>query len=307
MTLGAVVITRNDGYGGDQPKKLRYCLASLLAAMDEVILVDWNSPKSESRNQKAEKESLPRTGKLRVITIGQAEAFALTGCVAGAQVCCEVLARNIGLRRLATDYCVATNQDIICLSRESIERRLGTDRTDGTEGFYTIARREVHLADVARVFQFAPGSESLKQFLRDHSHSVHGHHPALDGRPTNFGQHADGSPLGPQDPWSLITCPGDFQLAHRNVWHAIRGFEESLVRRGYTDSNVQRKAADAGFDLGLVRDIPVFHLCHYPDTGSTGGAFGEMNDPDAALFKFAGTTNPETWGFSDREFDEEKF
>lgn len=302
MTLGAVVITRNDGYGGDQPRKLLYCLHSLLAAMDEVILVDWNSPDYAPALDRIRHE-LPVTGRLRHIVIKPSLAAELAASAMRAehplpQACCEVLARNIGLRRLNADFLVSTNHDLITLARPDVAT---LDR--GT--FHCIARREVHLDDVKRVFAHAPLSADLWRFLTDHSRYLQGHHTDSRGMVTNFGQHAEGSPLGPQDPWSLITCPGDFQLAHRDVWRAIRGFEEEFVGRGYNDSNVQRKAVDAGCPLRLVRDIAVFHLAHYPDTGSSGGAFGEWNDAQRALFNFAGTTNGPAWGFADRTFPEE--
>jgi hypothetical protein len=49
--LGAVVISRNDGYGGDQPLKALYSLTSMIEAMDEVVYVDWNSPNDVSQEE----------------------------------------------------------------------------------------------------------------------------------------------------------------------------------------------------------------------------------------------------------------
>ena len=44
MKLSAVVVARNDNYGGDLNDRATYCLNSLIDTFDEVILVDWNSP-----------------------------------------------------------------------------------------------------------------------------------------------------------------------------------------------------------------------------------------------------------------------
>ena len=44
MKLTAVVVTRNDNYGGNLNERATYCLNSLINTFDEVILVDWNSP-----------------------------------------------------------------------------------------------------------------------------------------------------------------------------------------------------------------------------------------------------------------------
>jgi len=281
MTIGAVVIGRNDGYGGDTAAKALYALTSLIHALDEVIFVDWNSPNDEPLFEDILPQ-LPKTGKLRCIAITQAMHTELTGG-AEAQKCVEVLARNIGIRRLKTDWSISTNQDVMVVDRWSIERALR-----GEDTFHCVPRRDMDFPHFRRVAP--PGNPALQEYLR------------VGIKIGKLVQAQDGSPLGSDDPWSLITCPGDFQLAHRDLWHAIRGFEESLIKRGYTDSNVQKKAALAGYRLELVRDIPVFHFCHYPDTGSCGGAFGAWNDQRASLQDFTQTTNPETWGFSDREF-----
>jgi hypothetical protein len=120
-----------------------------------------------------------------------------------------------------------------------------------------------------------------------------------------FGQYSDGSPFG-RATRGHHHVSGDFQLAQPPV-EAMRGFEESLVMRGYSDSNVQRKAAFYGFHPHLVRSIPVFHFQHYPDTGACGGNTMGWNDRHDALEGFDGTKNPETWGFADREFPEEVY
>jgi len=279
MTIGAVVISRRDGYGGDQEAKLLYVLTSLIHALDQVIFVDWNSPNDEPLFEKILSQ-LPQTGKLRCITVTQAMHVELTKGDLEAQKCVEVLARNIGIRRLTTDWIISTNADVMVLDRPSIEDGILSEKV-----FHCIARRESKFSDYG---PFLSNAKALRVWLR-HCFSV-------------FSQHRSGSPLGPSDPWSLITCPGDFQLAHHDLWWSIRGFEESLIKRGFTDSNVQKKAVLAGYQLELVREIPVFHFEHYPDTGSCGGGVGAWNDQRASLQDFTQTTNPETWGFSDREF-----
>lgn len=283
MTIGAVVISRNDGYGGGQPEKSTYCLTSLIEAMDEVVYVDWNSPDDISLIELI-RDDLPKTGKLRAIKISRDIHNQMVGSVPGVQKCVEVLARNIGIRRLSTDYIISTNHDIVCLDRDSITSRL----KDPTV-FHCVARREVGLLETKDLL--ALGFARAQAFLKETA--------------PQWKQHGDGSPLGPSDKWSLITSPGDFQIAHTGLWGGIRGFEESLLFRGYADSNVQRKADFYGFDLRLTRDIPVFHFEHYPDTGSCGGGVGPVNDRGAALENFNGSTNPPNWGFGGVDLETE--
>jgi hypothetical protein len=284
MTIGATVITRNDNYGGDLIFKLYYNLSCLLSSMDEVYLVDWNSPNDISTFEIL-KNMLPKTGKLHHIQITQSKAKELTKQYNCTQKCVEVLARNIGIRRLRTDYKLSVNADIISLSRNSITDKIIDDRI-----FHVVARREMNFYHAIGC-EFTPGSEEFFNAMYD-KHQL-------------FNQHGDGSPL-PNDPWSLITCCGDFQLAHSNVWNAIKGYEESLVLPGYTDSNIQKKAVLNGFNIALVRDIPVFHCIHYPNTGSSGG-IGDVpqNDMNVSLIDFKETTNSDSWGFASINFKED--
>lgn len=278
-SIGAVVISRNDNYGGDLAWKFTYGLSSFIANTDEVYYIDWNSP-GKSLFEEV-RDAIPKTGKLHVITISPQQAQDLTNNDPDVQNCVEVLARNIGIRRLSTAYIIVTNSDVMCVSRDNIN-----DGIIGTDTFHTIARSET---EFSKVTPYAPGSQELFQYANT----------------LPVQQHAAGSPLGTKDPWSLITCPGDFQMAHRDLWSVIKGFDENLLYRGYTDSNVQRKAAYYNFNLALVRSIKALHFQHYPQTGTSGGTTARWNDPDIALFNYQGTKNSDTWGFSNIQFDEE--
>lgn len=283
-TIGAVVISRNDNYGGDLVRKFTYTLSSLVSVFDDVYYVDWNSPEDKSLFDEV-KGSIEKTGKLHVIRISQAQAKQLANNNPDVQNCCEVLARNIGIRRLNTDYIVSTNSDIMCVSKNNILSGVVDNRT-----FHTIARTDVDFSEVTDT-NLMPGSPELFDYMEKNR--------------TMWGQNGDGSPLGERDRWSLITCPGDFQLAHRDVWYGIKGFDENLVYRGYTDSNVQRKADFYGFGQSLVRSVMAFHFRHYPGSGSTGGNTAGWNNEDEALFQYTGTRNTDSWGFSDVDFEGE--
>jgi hypothetical protein len=283
-TIGAVVISRNDNYGGDLAAKFTYGLTSLLYCLDEVYYIDWNSPEDKTLFEEV-RQDIPKTGKLRIITVTQNQAKQFTNNNPDVQYCCEVLARNIGLRRLSTDYLISTNSDIMVTTRENILSGIQDENT-----FHTIARTTIDFSSVSS----AKPEPSYLQFLEQH-------HNRLG---CGWGQLGSGSPLG-GDRWSLISCPGDFQLAHRNVWYGIKGFEESLLYRGYTDSNVQRKADYYGFRQALIRSIYALHFSHYPGSGSTGGNSARWNDANESLFHFSGTKNRDDWGLADVDFKEE--
>jgi hypothetical protein len=279
-TYGAVVVSRNDNYGGDLIEKFKYTLTSLINNLDEVYYVDWNSPDDKPLIDEI-KQSIPHLGKLHSIVISQQRAKELTNYSIDVQNCVEVLARNIGVRRLSTDFIASTNSDILIPSKDNVAEYI-----NATGVFYTVARTEI---DFSMVKSYEPNSQELYNYLMSKDIGS---------------QHASGSPLGENDKWSLITCPGDFQVAHRSVWHIIKGFDEDMIMRGYADSNVQRKADYYGFKQELVRGLKAFHFAHYPDNGSSGGNTMGWNDPEKSLFNYQGTENSDNWGFSNIDFEE---
>lgn len=44
MKITAVIVSRNDNYGGHLNERATYALNSAINTYDEVIYVDWNSP-----------------------------------------------------------------------------------------------------------------------------------------------------------------------------------------------------------------------------------------------------------------------
>ena len=108
------------------------------------------------------------------------------------------------------------------------------------------------------------------------------------------------------DNYSIINCCGDFQIAHKDVWNEIRGFEEELIYVLYSDTNVQKKALMHGFELKALYNPALFHIEH----GKGGGGFldginKKTNDPHRAIVNQFKTYNPDTWGFNDIEIEYE--
>jgi hypothetical protein len=44
MKVSAVIVSRNDNYGGNLLERSTYCLNSAINTYDEVFYIDWNSP-----------------------------------------------------------------------------------------------------------------------------------------------------------------------------------------------------------------------------------------------------------------------
>ena len=289
MKLSAVVVTRNDNYGGDLNDRATYCLNSLINTFDEVILIDWNSPNNRPLLWDID-QNIKFKGNLKHIVITPEIASMLTNEDPNAQVCCETLGRNIGIRRATGDYIVSTNIDVIAPRRDQLEKTINNDLNQKT--FYTISRRHIEWKDIE---EFHGGErkynewEELRNHLIENSEERKYEEKVVDG-----------------DDYSIVNCCGDFQLAHRDIWDEIRGFEEELIYVLYSDTNVQKKAVKHGFELKAIYSPALFHIYH----GKGGGGFldginKKTNDPYRAITAQEKTENADTWGFEPVEMEYE--
>lgn len=280
-SFGVVITARNDDYGGHLTERAAYCLNSMLESLDEVIFVDWNTPDNKVTLIEEMGDALVKSSKFHWIRVSSKQASEWTNNDAEAQGVCEVQARNVGLRRLSTEYLISSNIDVICPKREILDSRISIPTS-----FVTTAKRSISLyvlRDVGSPNNIQEVMHNLIELEKDY-----GQQPYVQVRP--------------DDHYSLVSSPGDFQIAHRDIWYKIRGFEERFYKRGFTDTNIQRKAKINGFDILVDRQIPVWHIGHEAGWGGTGG----VNDMDLAL-TMVETTNPPTWGHIDSELVMESF
>ena len=288
MKISAVIVSRNDNYGGHLNERATYCFNSAIDTYDEVIYVDWNS--STHSLLYDIKDNINFKGNFKHFVITSEIASILTNYDQYAQKCCEVLARNIGLRRATGDWLVSTNIDIIHPKREELEKTL--NQVD-QNSFYTISRRHT---DWDQIKGFHNGDINFSQWEELRTHLISNSEERYFEETT-----VDG------DNYSIINCCGDFQIAPKHIWESIRGMEEDLIYSLYADTNVQKKAAMHGFGLKALYSPALFHIEH----GKGGGGFldginKKTNNPYRAIIHQNLTQNPDTWGFSDIEIEYEK-
>jgi len=288
MKITAVVISRNDNYGGNLHERATYALNSAIDTYDEVIYVDWNSLTHSLLWDI--KNNLQLKGNLKHFVIPPSAASYLTHFDPDAQICCETLARNIGIRRAEGDYIVSTNIDVIHPKRKDVENIINTY---GENTFLTLSRREVTW-DIIKEFH---GGELVYENWS----------PLRDYISENSEERVMAEKVVSGDDYSLINCCGDFQIASKKIWNEIRGFEEDLIYTLYSDTNVQKKSIIHGFDLKAIFEPPMFHINH-GSKGWGGGGFADginkkTNDPYRAIAYQTYTENPDTWGFSDIEIE----
>jgi len=289
MKISAVIVSRNDNYGGNLNERATYCFNSAIDTYDEVIYVDWNSPTHSLLYDI--KNNINFKGNFKHIIITPEIASMITNYDPNAQKCCEVLARNIGLRRATGDWLVSTNIDIIHPKRDELENTL--NNLD-FKTFYTISRRGTDW-DIIKNFHngeilFNKWKE-LREYLINNSEERHFEETTVKG-----------------DDYSIINCCGDYQIASHEIWNTIRGFEEELIYSLYADTNVQKKSVMHDFGLKAIYSPALFHINH----GKGGGGFLDginkiTNDPYRAIVYQKKTENNESWGFGDTEIEFEIF
>ncbi len=290
MKTTAIIVSRNDNYGGHLSTRASYCLCSMIETFDEVIYVDWNSPERSLIEEI--RANIPATSRFKHIIVTPMEAQSFLAPHTDAQECCEVLGRNIAIRRATGDIIVSTNIDIIAPSRETLQQFLKS-KAFNPRRFVTIARCDVP-RDVITNYQFDQ-VPSLQHHLASQHHVYpqrHKYHWTLRMRLDRIhGRVAFNS---------IIECCGDFQIAHRDLWHDIRGFEESMFRRMGTDTFVQKKARQLGYQLRADLTLPVFHIEH---GSGDGGKHTDRPKNDADHYFSFNTygENHDNWGFADRD------
>lgn len=288
MKISAVIVSRNDNYGGHLNERATYCFNSAIDTYDEVIYVDWNSPTNSLLYDI--KDNIQFKGNFKHIVITPEIASILTNNDPDAQKCCEVLGRNIGLRRASGDYLVSTNIDIIHPDRTQLEEIIvGLN----SKTFYTVGRRGMNW-DMIKEFHngeilFDKWKDLRDFYIKNSKESFHLKDLV-------------------NDEYSLIACCGDYQIASFEVWNTIRGFEEDLIYSLHTDTNIQKKATAYGFNIEALYNPALFHIDH----GRGGGGFldginKKTNDYYRAIIYQEKTENSDSWGFGDTEIEFEVF
>ena len=284
MKTAALLYVRNVNYKEDD--RVIVCLSSMLDTFDEVILLDWNSPEDKGPLLYTILDRLPKTGRLKHYVIPSYAAKALTYEDSNAQVCTQVISTNLMLRRCDADWVVATTIDIIAPKKEKFIDFLN-NASQNT--FYTLSRRDFEIKDLKKY-----GFNKWKEY-RNYLDST--------SQPRYFP-----AKVCPNDEYSLINCCGDFQLAHKNVWNGIKGFEEQMIYACFQDTNIQKKAVLNGYNLEAIYDLPLYHMSHI-GMGNDGSSPSKQhyNDVWSWVEWFKESYNTDNWGYADIEIEFEIF
>ena len=246
MKWSVIIISRNDNYGGDLNTRATFCLNTMLASFDEVIYVDWNSPEGKPPlTDDLDIRVNPDRLKVIVVTPEQAKKRMGEDAYTTSPTCCEVLARNIAIRNSTGDIIVSTSIDIVCPPRERLDALLSEL---GPLDMISLKRSHTPKEEVLKYFEET--GDYLK--TRDLLLQNHPSDPMDDScKMSDF--YDINRPIfeiiHPQFKFSaasIFAGCGDFQIAHRNLWFHIRGFEETKNKRNFMDTETQLKVIMAG-------------------------------------------------------------
>jgi hypothetical protein len=290
MKVASVMFSRNDDFKDD--KRCITHFLSCLETFDEIIYIDWNSDEDKGSLLWKLEPYIPKTGKIKHFIITPQIAKILTPHPDSFQVN-ETMTRNIGIRRAESDWIVSTNIDIIPPSRELLTSFI---EKANKNTFYTISRRDA-LLSVCDKYEL----NQWKELYNELSATVPPRHfPSM---------------VTPNDYYSLINCCGDFQLAHKDLWLDIKGFEEQMFRFCFIDTNVQKKAVLKGYNLEVAYEPPLFHIEHGAySIGKDGEKKQSINQHEETNTNkyndawdwvewFKESQNDENWGLADTEIE----
>jgi len=275
---------RNDSYKEDE--RVITCLTSMVETFDEVWFCDWNSPESKGPLLWKLKDQIPQTGKIRHFIIPEDIAKILTNNNPNVSPFNGVMSQNLMLRRCEADWIVCSTMDIIAPKKEYLDSFISKANKNK---FYSVSRRDIEYSELEKI-----GFSNWKQF-RDKMD--------IESQPRHWP-----AKVTPNDNYSLINCCGDFQLAHKNIWHTMKGFEEQMIYACFQDTNVQKKAVLNGFDLEAYFDLPLYHLSH-TGMGNDGSSPSKQyyNDAYDWIERFTESQNDENWGLGNTEIEFEIF
>jgi FkbM family methyltransferase len=285
-----VVFGRNDGY--KEKERFAIHLTTMLETFDEVIYVDWNSSTHSFLYEVL--DIIPKTGRLKHFAIPPEYAKMMSNNDEKAQICNSVLSFNLGLRRTDAEWIVLSTTDVIPPTKKALNEFIAQANKNS---FYTFSRRDIEYDDVIA------NLDNLDEYRK---------HLDETTEPRFFP-----TQVTPNDQYSIFNCCGDFQLAPKNLWYKLRGYEEPMLYACFVDTNVQKKSVLYGFDLVPIFDVPLYHMSHkgmdndgsspskqyYNDAMEWVEYFDRYEEHGHIMFSH----NVDTWGFSNEKIEFEVF
>ncbi|MBE0534076.1 MAG: FkbM family methyltransferase [Phycisphaerae bacterium] len=311
--LSIVVTSRNDDHGGNTLHRTQVFTKALIHQcrkynLDaELVFVEWNPPPDRPRLYDV--LDLPEDlGPLAVRfievplevhnSIGNADKFPLF----------QMVAKNVGIRRAAGRFVLATNIDIL-FSDEVMEfLASGQPKEDC---FYRIDRHDVGACRIPEELD----CEAQLDFCKSQVIRIQG----LGGTKTISEIGSDHYTYTAADTKLHTNACGDFTLMSREVWHRLRAYPELPLWSIYVDGLLLHMASAEGLRQVILEEpLRIYHIEHetgwevIPQTMQQRPSLDHNRDylpwcRSMIEKKRPITNNGENWGYAGMDFAEKHF
>ena len=272
--LSVVAATRNDEHGGNQLARTQIFIHGLAEQAQrfrlpiELLLVEWNPPADRPPLASALDWPGSEFFQPRIVTVPS--DLHRTFAHADGLPLFQMIAKNAGVRRAASDFILATNIDIL-LSDELFASFAGDLKPDA---LYRVERLDIE-ADLNRSPLPSPAECRALPWIRAHRQDGT-HYP--DGRlepwyaqmrsrlNRTLWNVTHGGALPELFTWGC----GDFTLTTKGVWDRMHGYPEWPMYSFHLDSLALVMAYAAGIEMVTLAPPKVaYHLEHGAGSGWT--------------------------------------
>jgi len=319
--LSIVAMARNDDYGGNWTNRINAFLKTLAYQAErtklatEMVFVEYNPVPGKPFLYESLKLPKNHFFAARFFVVPAEFHKSLPGHEK--VPICEFIAKNIGVRRARGEWIVATNPDTVW--SDELFDFLASGKLD-PKSFYRINRRDLST-------NFVDPGLSARDILKDAERNVI---KVLYNDRTVYVSYREWlrTFVHGRTVKTFFLCPlfnrfrkvskdesvmhqnaaGDFLLAHRDAWAAVRGYDQRTVGSGVLDSYILYVLYCLGYSQKIIK-APLYHLYHH-HKGVVYLASHEQLKRDAEKMlatKIPYKVGPENWGFPEGGFKEVAF
>lgn len=295
--LSIVVVGRNDNHGYNLGKRVASSLNSIamrLSDGDEIIFVDWNTPRPFPPMPVSILDDLTDEAKkfLKILVVDPEIHDSVKG--KSSKMILEPIARNVGIRRTKVDnrWILSTNTDIIFVGNENLKLKDTLSILD--ERLWQSYRYEIPEYMWERFDKRDPKKTNLEIMEIEKVLPIQ-----LKLSTNPVAESLDYS-------YKFADAIGDFQLAPREMWNEIRGFPEDMLDGWHVDSRAavqmirvsgtKSKIIDDSTSLKIYHQNHLRSLTHF-HTNS------KMNGIELIAMPYRNDSN---WGLSAYPIEEYK-
>jgi hypothetical protein len=252
--ISIVTYGRNDNYSYNLVKRIAFsfnCLAEVLTEQDEILFVDYNTPDHLPTLPESVWDTLTdrALNLVKVIRIPRTLHENIKGD--SPLPILENVSRNAAIVRSnpKNHWILSTNPDVLLVLSSrwpNLDELLRTLR----DGFYEMPRMDIPESVWSSLHRSDPQTNirTLRGWLISNRAAV-----------------AETSPDLQFQKYILFDAPGDFQLAPREHFFRLRGFDESMNKYFHSDSNLAKRMwlLNGGRTDHLLGNLWVLHQDHY--------------------------------------------